>query len=67
MSRDDYMLYYGKIKLEVITLKKVNVVKVLGYVGTALSIGAQIINSINQKNEIAEAAKKAVEELQKNN
>lgn len=66
MNRDNYKLYYGKILLEVITLAKINVVKVLGYVGMALSIGTTIVNNINQKNEISEAAKKAVEEALNN-
>lgn len=48
-------------------MAKINVVKVLGYFGMALSIGTTIVNNINQKNEINEAAKKAVEEALKNN
>ena len=48
-------------------MAKINVVKVLGYFGMALSIGTAIVNNINQKNEINEAAKKAVEEALKNN
>jgi hypothetical protein len=49
--------------LEVITLAKVNWGKVLGGFGILLTIGSNVINSINQKREIAEAAEKAVEKL----
>lgn len=55
------------MRKEVITLKPINWIKVLGWVGTGLSVGATIINNINQKNEITEAANKAVEEALKKN
>ena len=55
------------MKKGVITLAPINWVKVIGWVGTGLSVGATIINNINQKNEITEAAKKAVEEALKKN
>ncbi|MBR5862200.1 MAG: hypothetical protein IKZ08_02625 [Bacteroidales bacterium] len=42
-------------------------IKVLGILGTALSVGSTILNAINQKNEINEAARKAVEETLKKN
>lgn len=44
-------------------MAKFNVGKVLGGFGLVLMIGSNIVNSINQKREIAEAAEKAVEKL----
>ena len=44
-------------------MAKVNWGKVLGGFGFVLMIGSNVVNSINQKREIAEAAEKAVEKL----
>ena len=38
----------------------------LGVLGMAASIAATILSNVNQKNEIAKAAEKAVEEALKN-
>ena len=43
----------------------INWVKVIGYVGTGLSMASMVINTISQKHEIDEAAKKAAEEAVK--
>lgn len=44
----------------------INWIKVIGYVGTGLSVASMVCNNINQNNTIKEAAKKAVEEALKN-
>ena len=43
----------------------VNWIKVLGWVGTGLSMASMAINAVSQKHEIDEAAKKAAEEAVK--
>lgn len=40
----------------------INWIKVLGYVGTGLSVASMICNNVTQNNTIKEAAKEAVEE-----
>ena len=44
----------------------INWIKVLGYVGTGLTIAASICNNVNQNNAIKEAAQKAVDEALNN-
>lgn len=43
----------------------INWIKILGYVGTGLSVASLICNNVNQNNAIKEAAQKAVEEALK--